>query len=61
AASFSTPTAFVVGGGVLPTVIGYMGQRYSFGFGIVLIGVVTIFVSGLVLFVKLVENMEAGC
>jgi NNP family nitrate/nitrite transporter-like MFS transporter len=61
AASFTTPTAFVIGGGVLPTMIGYMGQRYSFGFGIVLVGVVTILVSGLVLFVKLVEEMEAGC
>jgi MFS transporter, NNP family, nitrate/nitrite transporter len=61
AASFTTPTAFVIGGGVLPTVIGYMGQRYSFGFGIVLIGVVTIVVSGLVLSVKLVEETEAGC
>jgi NNP family nitrate/nitrite transporter-like MFS transporter len=61
AASFTTPTAFVIGGGVLPTLIGYMGQRYSFGLGIVLIGVATIVVSGLVLCLKLVEKMEAGC
>jgi NNP family nitrate/nitrite transporter-like MFS transporter len=61
AASFATPTAFVIGGGMLPTVIGYMGQSYSFGLGIMLIGVVTIVVSGLVLFVRMVEKMEAGC
>jgi NNP family nitrate/nitrite transporter-like MFS transporter len=61
AASFTTPTAFVIGGGALPMLIGYMGQSYSFGLGIVLIGGVTIVVSCLVFFLKLVEKMEAGC
>ncbi len=61
AASFTTPTAFLIGGGALPTAIGYMGQGYSFGLGIVLIGVVTIVVAGLVFFIKLVDKMEEGC
>ncbi len=61
AASFTTPTAFLIGGGALPTVLGYMGQDYSFGLGIVLIGTATVVVSGLVFFIKLVENMEEGC
>jgi len=61
AASFTTPTAFLIGGGALPTVIGYMGQKYSFGFGIVLTGVVTIVVSALAFFIRLVDKMEEGC
>jgi NNP family nitrate/nitrite transporter-like MFS transporter len=61
AAAFTTPTAFLIGGGALPTAIGYMGQAYSFGLGIELIGAVTILVSGLVFFVRLVDKMEEGC
>lgn len=61
AASFMTPTAFLLGGGALPTAIGYMGQTHSFGLGIVLMGAVTIAVSALVFFVRLVEKMEEGC
>ena len=61
AASFTTPTAFLFGGGLLPTGIGYMGQNYSFGAGIVIVGCITILVSGLVFFLKLIEKMEEGC
>jgi NNP family nitrate/nitrite transporter-like MFS transporter len=61
AASFAIPTAFLIGGGALPTAIGYMGQSYSFGLAIVLIGTGTMVVSGLVFFIKLVESLEEGC
>jgi NNP family nitrate/nitrite transporter-like MFS transporter len=61
AASFTTPTAFLIGGGLLPTAMGYMGQTYSFGLGIVLTGIVMIFFSGFVFFLHLIENMEEGC
>ncbi|MBW1804274.1 MAG: hypothetical protein JRJ85_26520, partial [Deltaproteobacteria bacterium] len=57
----TTPTAFLLGGGLLPTVMGYMGQTYSFGLGIVLVGCLTILASGLVVFLKLIEKMEEGC
>lgn len=61
AASFTTPTAFLFGGGLLPVVIGYMGQKYSFGMGIVLVGCLTILASGLAFFLKLIDKMEEGC
>jgi NNP family nitrate/nitrite transporter-like MFS transporter len=61
AAAFTMPTAFLFGGGLLPTVIGYMGEVYSFGLGIVMIGCLTVVVSWLVLFLDLIEKMEEGC
>jgi len=61
AAAFTTPTAFLLGGGLLPMAIGYMGQNYSFGLGIALLGCLTILGSGLVVFLKLIDKMEEGC
>jgi NNP family nitrate/nitrite transporter-like MFS transporter len=61
AASFTTPTAFLFGGGVFPVAMGYMGQAHSFGLGIVLIGFLMILCSGLVFFLHLIEKMEEGC
>lgn len=37
--SFAVPPAFVLGGGVLPAGIGYLGEMHSFGWGIGLTGV----------------------
>jgi NNP family nitrate/nitrite transporter-like MFS transporter len=61
AASFTTPAAFLIGGGLFPAVLGYMGQAYSFGLGITLTGVCMILFSPLVLFLRLIEKMEEGC
>ena len=61
AAAFTTPTAFLFGGGLLPTAIGYMGEVYSFGLGIALLGGITILGSGLVFFLRLIDTMEEGC
>ena len=61
AAAFTTPTAFLIGGGLLPTAIGYMGEAYSFGLGIALLGGITILGSGLVFFLRLIDTMEEGC
>ncbi|MFH1489120.1 MAG: MFS transporter [Pseudomonadota bacterium] len=61
AAAFTTPTAFLVGGGLLPTAMGYMGQAYSFGLGIILTGCLMILSSGLVFFLHLIEKMDDGC
>ena len=61
AAAFTTPTAFLIGGGLLPTAMGYMGQAYSFGLGIILTGFLMILSAGLVFFLNLIEKMEEGC
>ena len=60
-ASFTTPTAFLIGGGLLPTALGVMGETYSFGMGIVLIGGLTFLASWLVLFLQLIDKLEDGC
>jgi len=60
AASFTTATAFLIGGGLLPTAIGFMGETYSFGLGIVLIGCLTLVTSWLVVFLELIEKLEDG-
>jgi len=61
AAAFTTPVAFFFGGGLLPMAIGYMGEAFSFGLGIVLLGGITIVGSGLVYFLTLIDQMEEGC
>jgi len=38
AVSFAIPPAFLIGGGVIPIVIGIMGDAGSFGLGIALVG-----------------------
>lgn len=56
------PVAFLIGGGVLPTVIGYMGESYSFSKGIVLAGCFMLIGPALVRFLDLGRyDGEAGC
>jgi len=38
AVSLCTPPAFVLGGGAVPALIGLLGEHYSFGLGIALVG-----------------------
>ena len=38
AVSLTVPLAFMVGGGAVPTLIGFMGDVHSFGWGIALVG-----------------------
>jgi NNP family nitrate/nitrite transporter-like MFS transporter len=38
AVSLTAPAAFMVGGGMVPSFIGLMGETYSFGIGIILVG-----------------------
>ncbi len=61
ATSFTTPAAFLIGGGLFPTALGYMGQVYSFGLGISITGALMIFFSPLVFLLNLIEKMEEGC
>lgn len=61
AASFTTPAAFLIGGGLFPALLGYMGQDYSFGMGIVFAGGLMILLSPLVFMLSLIEKIEEGC
>ncbi len=61
AASFGTPMAFVLGGGILPAVVGYAGQAASFSTGIVSAGILIMAGSVLVVFLELLEKMDEGC
>jgi len=61
ATSWVTPTAFVLGGGLLPSALGYMGQVYSIGTGISLAGIIIILGFPLAFLLDLIDKMEEGC
>jgi NNP family nitrate/nitrite transporter-like MFS transporter len=61
AAALAPPIAFLFGGGLLPTGLGYVGQRYSFGVGIMITGIVVAVGSGAAFLLHLLEDMEEGC
>ncbi len=61
ATSWVTPSALVLGGGLLPTALGYMGEVYSIGTGITLAGILIIIGFPLAFFLKLIDKMEDGC
>ncbi|MGD9159273.1 MAG: MFS transporter, partial [Desulfobacteraceae bacterium] len=61
ATSWVTPTALVLGGGLLPTALGYMGETYSIGAGITMAGILIILGFPLAFFLKLIDKMEDGC
>jgi MFS family permease len=55
------PSAFLVGGGLLPVALGYMGQAYTFSLGIVLTGVAVVAGAFLVFALRLLDVLEEGC
>lgn len=61
AAGFGPPTAFVLGGGLLPLVLGYLGENASFSLGIIITGVVIVVGSAAVLPLHLITEFEEGC
>ncbi|MFC1869497.1 MFS transporter, partial [Thermodesulfobacteriota bacterium] len=61
ATSLVTPQSFLIGNGILPAFIGYMGQNYSFGLSMILVGILIVLGSGLVIFIELLENTDEGC
>jgi predicted MFS family arabinose efflux permease len=61
ATSFMAPFSFLIGGGITPTLLGYMGEAYSFSTGIILIGCLITIGPVLVFPLKLLDNLEAGC
>ncbi len=61
ATSWATPTAFIIGGGLLPTALGYMGQVWSIGAGISLAGVVIVLGFPLTFGLDLIDKLNDGC
>jgi NNP family nitrate/nitrite transporter-like MFS transporter len=61
AAALGPPTGFVLGGGLLPLALGYMGEAWSFSLGIMIIGAVIAVGAGAVLLLRLLTNLEEGC
>ncbi|MDB9822449.1 MFS transporter [Deltaproteobacteria bacterium] len=61
ATSWATPIAFTIGAGIFPVALGYMGQRFSFGLGISIAGLIIMLGSLLVIFLELSDEMEEGC
>jgi NNP family nitrate/nitrite transporter-like MFS transporter len=60
-AAMGPPAAFILGGGLLPAALGYMGQSYSFGLGIVLAGCAIMIGSVVVFSLRMLDKMEEGC
>jgi NNP family nitrate/nitrite transporter-like MFS transporter len=61
ATAWVAPCAIVLGGGLFPLLLGYMGQTVTFASGIVLAGGIIMVGSGLPFFLNLVEKMDDGC
>ena len=60
-ASLVTPAGSLLGTGIVPAFIGYLGETETFAIGIVLTGCVTLFAPLAVKFLKLRKGEEAGC
>ncbi len=61
ATAFAAPTAFLVAGGLLPLILGYVGEAGHFGTGIMVIGGVIAVGSLLSLPLRLLDDLEEGC
>jgi MFS transporter, NNP family, nitrate/nitrite transporter len=56
AISFTVPMGFVLGGGVVPFLIGWAGEQGSFSMGIILVGIVTLVCIPLIRWLKFKEG-----
>ena len=56
AVSLAVPLGFVIGGGLVPTVVGMMGDAGSFAYGLVLTGSFILLGGGISLFLKIPEH-----
>lgn len=61
AAGFAPPIAFLLGGGLLPAGLGYLGQTASFSLGITITGAVILVGSSATLLLRLLTDLEEGC
>lgn len=56
------PSAFILGGGLIPTFVGYMGETHTFGLGLKLVGCYMLLGPILTIFLKLGQyDEEPGC
>jgi NNP family nitrate/nitrite transporter-like MFS transporter len=56
------PTAFLVGGGLIPAFVGYTGETFTFSLGLIVVGCFMLMGPVLAIFLKLGEYDEAdGC
>lgn len=58
--SFTIPFSFLIGGGAIPTLIGFTGDMGSFGTGIALVGVITLGSLVALHFLKFHENVSSS-
>lgn len=61
AAAFGPPAGFILGGGLLPTLLGYMGEAWSFSTGITIIGAVVAVGATAAVGLNLLTDLEEGC
>jgi MFS transporter, NNP family, nitrate/nitrite transporter len=61
AAGFAPPLGFLLGGGLLPALLGYVAQSRSFSFGLTIAGAVILVGSAATLLLKLLTELEPGC
>jgi NNP family nitrate/nitrite transporter-like MFS transporter len=61
ATAFATPMGLLLGGGLLPLLLGYVGQAGHFDLGIVVIGGLIALGSVLTLALRLLDDLEEGC
>jgi NNP family nitrate/nitrite transporter-like MFS transporter len=62
ATGLTLPSAFVVGGGIIPAFLGYTGEAYTFSTGIRIVGALMMCATILVMFLKLGQyDDEEGC
>lgn len=61
ATAWVAPSGFVLGGGLFPLMLGYMGQKATFAGGIILAGGIIIAGASLPFFLNLIEKMDDGC
>ena len=61
ATAFAAPTAFLFAGGLLPLILGYVGDAGHFGTGIAVVGGVIAAGSLLAIPLRLIDELEEGC
>ena len=61
AAGFAPPIAFLLGGGLLPTALGYFGQAASFSLGLMIIGAIILVGSSATVLLRLLTDLGEGC
>jgi MFS transporter, NNP family, nitrate/nitrite transporter len=62
ATAMGPPIAFVIGGGIIPAMIGYLGEAYSFSTGIIIAGIFMLAVVFLILFLNFKNYADdPGC